>query len=47
VLFRSALGAADPGAARAAMRRHVLDGRDLLLTHLDRTGMWSDDRGDP
>lgn len=36
-----ALGAADPEAARSAMRRHVLDGRDLLLAHLDAIGMWS------
>ena len=37
-----ALGAADPEAARSAMRRHVLDGRDLLLAHLDAIGMWAD-----
>lgn len=37
-----ALAAADPDAARSAMRRHVLDGRDLLLTHLDAIGMWAD-----
>lgn len=37
-----ALGAADPDAARSAMRRHVLDGRDLLLAHLDAIGMWAD-----
>ncbi|ANY06208.1 GntR family transcriptional regulator [Pseudonocardia sp. HH130630-07] len=36
-----ALGAADPEAARAAMQRHVLDGRDLLLAHLDGIGMWT------
>jgi DNA-binding GntR family transcriptional regulator len=36
-----ALGAADPEAARAAMRAHVLDGRDLLLRHLDGIGMWA------
>ncbi|ALL74469.1 hypothetical protein AD006_02445 [Pseudonocardia sp. EC080610-09] len=38
-----ALGAADPEAARSAMRRHVLDGRDLLLAHLDTIGMWTTD----
>lgn len=37
-----ALGAADPEAARSAMRRHVLDGRDLLLAHLDSISMWTD-----
>ncbi|ALE85474.1 hypothetical protein XF36_21900 [Pseudonocardia sp. HH130629-09] len=41
VVLLDALGAADPDAAQAAMRRHVLDGRDLLLAHLDRTGMWT------
>lgn len=36
-----ALGSGDPETTRAAMRRHVLDGRDLLLAHLDAIGMWS------
>ena len=42
-----ALGAGDPDAAREAMDRHVADGRDLLLAHLDRTGMWADADTDP
>lgn len=37
-----ALASGDPEATRAAMRRHVLDGRDLLLAHLDAIGMWAD-----
>lgn len=39
-----ALASGDPEATRSAMRRHVLDGRDLLLAHLDSVGMWPDRR---
>ena len=35
-----AIGAGDGDRARAAMSRHVLDGRDLLLAHLDDTGFF-------
>lgn len=35
-----ALAAGDAGAARDAMSRHVLDGRDLLLAHLDSIGFF-------
>jgi DNA-binding GntR family transcriptional regulator len=31
----------DAERARAAMTTHVLDGRDLLLAHLDTVGLWS------
>jgi DNA-binding GntR family transcriptional regulator len=37
VALLDALAAGDPERARDAMARHVLDGRDLLLAHLDPT----------
>jgi DNA-binding GntR family transcriptional regulator len=36
-----ALASGDADAARDAMARHVLDGRDLLLAHLDAIGFWA------
>ncbi|NMO89383.1 GntR family transcriptional regulator [Actinomycetospora sp. TBRC 11914] len=38
-----ALAAGDAEAAREAMSRHVLDGRDLLLAHLDTIAFWPGD----
>ena len=35
-----ALARADADTAREAMARHVLDGRDLLLAHLDAQGFF-------
>jgi DNA-binding GntR family transcriptional regulator len=35
----------DPGAARAAMEAHVLEGRELLIAHLDEIGFWSPEAG--
>ncbi|HEY2221318.1 GntR family transcriptional regulator [Actinomycetospora sp.] len=37
-----ALAGADADAAREAMARHVLDGRDLLLAHLDAIGFFAE-----
>jgi DNA-binding GntR family transcriptional regulator len=37
-----ALTAGDADAARDAMARHVLDGRDLLLAHLDAIGFFAE-----
>ncbi|GAA4874329.1 GntR family transcriptional regulator [Actinomycetospora straminea] len=37
-----ALASGDAGTARAAMEGHVLDGRDLLLAHLEAVGLWDD-----
>ena len=37
-----ALAAGDPDTARAAMEGHVLDGRDLLVAHLEAVGFWDD-----
>jgi DNA-binding GntR family transcriptional regulator len=36
----AAIAAGDGDRARTAMSRHVLDGRDLLLAHLDHTGFF-------
>lgn len=38
----AALAAGDAGTARAAMEGHVLDGRDLLVAHLEAVGFWDD-----
>lgn len=35
----------DPDAARAAIRAHVLDGKDRLLRHLDEIGFWAETEG--
>jgi DNA-binding GntR family transcriptional regulator len=37
-----ALAAGDPDTARAAMEGHVLDGRDLLVAHLEAVGFWDE-----
>ena len=37
-----ALTTGDADAARDAMARHVLDGRDLLLAHLDAIGFFAE-----
>lgn len=39
-----ALASGDADTARAAMEGHVLDGRDLLVAHLEAVGFWDDDR---
>ena len=36
----AALAAGDADTARAAMGGHVLDGRDLLVAHLEAVGFW-------
>lgn len=41
VALLDALAAHDADTARAAMERHVLDGRDLLLAHLDALDLWA------
>ena len=40
----SAVAGSSAGTARAAMEGHVLDGRDLLLAHLEAVGLWDDAR---
>jgi DNA-binding GntR family transcriptional regulator len=40
----AALAARDPSAARSAVLRHVQDGEQRLLRHLDAVGMWSTPR---
>jgi len=40
----AALRSRDPDAARAAALRHVQDGEQRLLRHLDAVGMWSPQR---
>jgi DNA-binding GntR family transcriptional regulator len=37
-----ALASGDADTARAAMEAHVLDGRDLLVAHLEAVGFWDD-----
>ncbi|MHC1561012.1 GntR family transcriptional regulator [Actinomycetospora sp. C-140] len=37
-----ALASGDADTARAAMEGHVLDGRDLLVAHLEAVGFWDD-----
>ncbi|MEJ2865254.1 GntR family transcriptional regulator [Actinomycetospora flava] len=39
-----ALASGDADTARAAMEGHVLDGRDLLVAHLEAVGFWDDAR---
>ncbi|PVY97492.1 GntR family transcriptional regulator [Actinomycetospora cinnamomea] len=39
----AALAAGDADTARAAMEAHVLDGRDLLVAHLEAVGFWGAD----
>ena len=38
----AALAAGDADTARAAMEGHVLDGRDLLVAHLEAVGFWDE-----
>lgn len=38
----AALAAGDADTARAAMGGHVLDGRDLLVAHLEAVGFWDE-----
>lgn len=38
----AALAAGDAETARAAMEGHVLDGRDLLVAHLEAVGFWDE-----
>ncbi|WP_433786249.1 GntR family transcriptional regulator [Actinomycetospora sp. CA-101289] len=38
----AALAAGDADTARAAMAGHVLDGRDLLVAHLEAVGFWDE-----
>jgi DNA-binding GntR family transcriptional regulator len=38
----AALAAGDADTARAAMGSHVLDGRDLLVAHLEAVGFWDE-----
>jgi DNA-binding GntR family transcriptional regulator len=38
-----ALASGDADTARAAMEAHVLDGRDLLVAHLEAVGFWDAD----
>ena len=48
--YRALLDAVTTGDAewaRAAMTTHVLDGRDLLLAHLDTVGLWSPEETAP
>lgn len=37
-----ALASSDADTARAAMEGHVLDGRDLLVAHLEAVGFWDE-----
>ncbi|HSK59587.1 MAG TPA: GntR family transcriptional regulator [Actinomycetospora sp.] len=39
----AALVAGDADTARTAMEGHVLDGRDLLVAHLEAVGFWDDE----
>ncbi|GLZ45425.1 GntR family transcriptional regulator [Actinomycetospora sp. NBRC 106375] len=39
-----ALASGDADTARAAMEGHVLDGRDLLVAHLEAVGFWDETR---
>jgi DNA-binding GntR family transcriptional regulator len=38
-----ALAAHDPEAARTAMHKHITHAGDLLVEHLDKLGVWSDE----